>query len=181
MGSLRDMLHASRIVIRSVYFQSFEGRIRWKDRSGNEQEVTFEDPLDRKLANFRLWCAVEPGFHFMDVMLAAAEAKRAELEQLQQAKVRGLIVTTDEKRAGVIKASIDYSRWRVTTHNALPVSLPEQVLVWASNEVRSHIFEYFVGGVAQTRNLEAYGHSVWVFFPKDPELVRLVIKWGREH
>lgn len=181
MGSLREMLRASRIVIRSVHFQSFEGRVRWKDLSGNEQEVTFEDPLDRKLANYRLWCAVEPGFHFMDVMLASAEAKRAELEQLQQAAVRGLIVTTDEKRAGAIEASIDCSLWRVTTHDALPVSVPEQVLVWASNEVRSHIFEYFVRGVAQTWNLAAYGHSAWVFFPKDPELVRLVIKWGQDH
>lgn len=181
MGSLRDIRRASRMVVRSVYFQSFEGRVRWKDKSGKEQEVTFDDPLDRRLADYRLWCAVEPGFHFMDVALEAAETKRAELEELQRACVRGLIVTTDEKRGGAIKASVDASRWRVTSHDALPISIPEQVLVWASNEVRAHIFEYFVGGVARTLNPAAYDHSVWVFFPKDPELAQLVIKWGREH
>lgn len=93
MGSLRDIRRASRMVMGSVYFQSLEGRVRWKDKSGREQGVTFDDPLDRKLADYRLWCAVQPGLGFMDHMLASAEAKRAELEELQQACVRGLIVT----------------------------------------------------------------------------------------
>ena len=81
----------------------------------------------------------------------------------------------------MIKASIDCSRWRVTTHDALPTSIPEQVLVWATNEVRPHIFNYFVEVAARTLNPAKYGHSVWVFFPKDPELVRLAIKGFQEH
>lgn len=115
-GSLRDIRRASRMVVRSVYFQSFEGRVRWKDKSGKEQEVTFDDPLDRRRAGHRLWCAVEPGFHFMDVMLEAAETKRVELEELQRACVRGLIVTTDETRGSAIGTSVDASRWPCTPH-----------------------------------------------------------------
>jgi hypothetical protein len=181
MGSFRDIRNASKIVFRHSNFHSLDGVPRWRDASGAKTQVTLEDQPDEEHTNCRLWSAVQPGLGFMNHVLATAGTKRAGLEEHQQFGVRGLIVATDKKRANIVRTLIDCSGWRVLTHDALPTSIPEQVLGRAAIEVEAHILSYFIEGAARTIDPAKCGHSVWVFLPRDPELVRLVIKWIQEH
>lgn len=177
MGSLRSIIHKSLTYFRQVVFAYYDGRLSWTYNGREYRNMTFKDELTKRQSFNRLRTAVHPRGDFFKQMVAEAEA---ELTKLQQQE--GIIIVDDWKQARTVTSQVDQSRWRIHTVDNLPrLAEPLWVLVWASTNTDEENFERVVNLVSRTETRPYPWEFSFVFVPIDPELKRLLLKWGEDH
>lgn len=177
MGSLRSIKQKSVTYYRQVVFFYHDGWLSWIENGQEYLKISFEDELTQKQSFNRLRAAVDPKRSFFKKMVADADAKLTTLGRSE-----GIIVVDDWKQARAAISEVDQARWQVHTVNNIPrLTEPLRVLVWASTNTDETIFEQVVSLVSRTTTRPYPWELSFVFVPNDPQLKRLLLKWGKDH
>jgi superfamily II DNA or RNA helicase len=198
-------------VCRPVYFPSFEGRVRWLTRDGEEEDRSLLDPVSRATSAERLRAALSPDGGWLRGVLREADQKLAEVRAKGHSDAGGLVIAMDQehaKRIGrllgeltgaepavAISESPDASdrikcfagnraRWLVSVKMVSEgVDIPRLRLgVYATNIQSELFFRQAVGRFVRTvEGVDEQSASLYI--PADPVLVRyaLKIKEERDH
>jgi superfamily II DNA or RNA helicase len=198
-------------VCRPVYFPSFEGRVRWLSRDGEEEDCSLLDPVGRGKAAERLRAALDPGGEWLRGVLREADAKVSMMRAEGHADAGGLVIAMDQEHARRIsrllqeltglepclaisdapdasdkirRFATSSERWIVAVRMISEgVDIPRlRVGVYATNVQSELFFRQAVGRfVRMVDGLEEQSASLYI--PADPTLVRyaMEIREEREH
>lgn len=90
-------------VVRPVYFPRLNGEMEWTAPDGSMHRATFEDPLDRQLANQRLRTALSAEGEWLAAVLGQAHRELLAARQ-RQPDAGGLVIAMDQDHARAIAA-----------------------------------------------------------------------------
>ncbi len=89
-------------VCRELYFPSYEGDLRWRERDGGRREARFEDDLSEEAARRRLNTALDPDGEWMRRVLTDADSQLERVRRDIYPHAAGLVIAKDQVHAGKI-------------------------------------------------------------------------------
>lgn len=112
-------------VCRELYFPSYEGDLRWRERDGGRREARFEDDLNEEAARRRLNTALDPDGEWMRRVLTDADGQLERVRRDIYPHAAGLVIAKHKLHAekiGELLAEIAGEEPEIVTSERLDAS-----------------------------------------------------------